>query len=445
MSRVHLNTIRGYCSPTPLKYLSMNKLAYFECPTGIAGDMCLGALLDLGVPILYLQEQLRGLGIAEEFDLKVNWVDRRSQQAIHVQVDLKTPHMPTMTTAVGEPAAPTHPHDHPDHHLPHRHLPEIEQLILSAQLPEQVEIWSVDIFRNLAVAEGKVHGIEPSQVHFHEVGATDAIVDIVGTCLGLHWLGVDQIFCSALPTGGGTVKTAHGRLPVPVPAVLQLWETRQVPVYHNGIDRELVTPTGAAIATTLAQTFGSPPPMTLQHIGRGAGTADLPLPNVLRLWLGEPSSSPPTLPAFSPQETVIVLETQIDDLNPQAIGYTFEALLAAGALDVFTQSIGMKKSRPGILLTVICHPQKVSACETVLFTETSTLGIRRSQQQRTPLDRQFTTVDTPYGPVQMKLAYHQQNLVNVQPEYEDCARLARTHHLPWRQIHQAALSAWYQQ
>ncbi|NJM64679.1 MAG: nickel pincer cofactor biosynthesis protein LarC [Acaryochloris sp. RU_4_1] len=430
----------------------MTKLAYFECPTGISGDMCLGALVDLGVPVPYLQEQLRGLGINEEFDLQVNWIDRHSQQAVQVHVDLQTAPTPTLATATGEPAAPTHPHDHPSsehhHHLPHRHLPEIEQLILSAQLPEQVETWSLDIFRNLAIAEGKVHGIEPSQVHFHEVGATDAIVDIVGTCLGLHWLGVDQIFCSALPTGGGTVKAAHGYLPVPVPAVLQLWETRQVPVYHNGIDRELVTPTGAAIATTLAQAFGPPPPMTLQQIGRGAGTHDLPLPNVLRLWLGEPSPSPSpssALPSLSPQETVIVLETQIDDLNPQAVGYTFEALLAAGALDVFTQAVGMKKSRPGILLTVICHPQTVSACETVLFTETSTLGIRRSQQQRTPLDRQFTTVNTSYGPVQMKLAYHQQSLVNVQPEYEDCARLAQTHGLPWRQIHQAALSAWYQQ
>ncbi|NJN39319.1 MAG: DUF111 family protein, partial [Acaryochloridaceae cyanobacterium CSU_3_4] len=193
----------------------MNKLAYFECPTGIAGNMCLGALVDLGVPIPYLQEQLRGLGIEEEFDLQVSWVDRHSQQAVHVQVDLQTAQLPLLATAAGEPAAPTNPHDHSPsehhHHLPHRHLPEIEQLILSAQLPQQVETWSLAIFRNLAVAEGKVHGIKPSQVHFHEVGATDAIVDIVGTCLGLHWLGVDQIFCSALPTGGGTVKAAHGR------------------------------------------------------------------------------------------------------------------------------------------------------------------------------------------------------------------------------------------
>ena len=425
----------------------MTKLAYFECPTGIAGDMCLGALLDLGVPVAYLQEHLSRLGMDSEFALQVSTVHRQSQQATYVQVTL--PADPAMTRAAANPSTHGHsdqPHpSSPSHHShPHpRHLPEIEHLILDASLPEQVETWSLAIFRNLALAEGKVHGIEPNQVHFHEVGATDAIVDIVGTCLGLHWLGVEQLYCSALPTGGGTVKAAHGRLSVPVPAVLQLWATRQVPIYDNGIEHELVTPTGAAIATTLAQSFGPPPSMTLQQMGLGAGTLDLLLPNVLRLWLGE--SSPSSPPSFSSvQETVTVLETQVDDLNPQAIGYTFEALFAVGALDVFTQAVGMKKSRPGTLLTVICTPETVSACETVLFKETSTLGIRRSQQQRTSLRRELVTVETPYGPIQIKLAYHHQQLVNVQPEYEDCANIARTHSLPWRQVHQAALWAWQQ-
>ncbi|KAI9132953.1 nickel pincer cofactor biosynthesis protein LarC [Acaryochloris sp. CCMEE 5410] len=404
----------------------MTKLAYFECPTGIAGDMCLGALLDLGVPLSLLQDYFRRLDIEQEFELQVSSVHRQSQQATYVRVELGAEPGPS-----GE-----HQHSH------HRHLPEIERLILGAGLPKQVEIWSLDIFRNLALAEGKVHGIEPNRVHFHEVGATDAIVDIVGTCIGLHWLGVEEIFCSALPTGGGTVKAAHGKLSVPVPAVLQLWQTRQVPVYDNGIHKELVTPTGAAIATTLAQTFGPPPPLSLHQIGLGAGTLDLSLPNILRIWLGESAASPAS--ATHP-ETVAVLETQIDDLNPQVFGYVFDALFQAGALDVFTQAVGMKKSRPGILLTVICPPETVSACETVIFKETSTLGIRRSQQQRTALQRAIKTIDTTYGPVQIKLAYHDHQLVNVQPEYEDCAQIAQTHHLSWQRVHQAALVAWYQQ
>ncbi|WP_299485065.1 nickel pincer cofactor biosynthesis protein LarC [Acaryochloris sp. IP29b_bin.137] len=404
----------------------MTKLAYFECPTGIAGDMCLGALLNLGVPLSYLQGHLNRLGVGQEFDLQVQTVHRQSQEATYVYVDLGADSGGHGTSSA-----------HPPHH---RHLPEIEQMIIGADFPKQVESWSLEIFRNLAIAEGKVHGIEPQQVHFHEVGATDAIVDIVGTCLGLHWLGVEELFCSALPTGGGTVKAAHGQLPVPVPAVLQLWQARQVPVYDNGIQKELVTPTGAAIATTLAQTFGPPPPMSLHQMGLGAGTLDLPLPNILRIWLGESSSS-----ASTGQETVVVLETQIDDLNPQAFGYVFDALFTAGALDVFTQAVGMKKSRPGILLTVICKPDKVAACESVIFQETSTLGIRRSQQQRTPLKRNFVTVETDYGPIQIKLAYHHQKLVNVQPEYEDCARIARAQNLTWQQVYQSALIAWNQQ
>lgn len=432
----------------------MTKLAYFECPTGIAGNMCLGALLDLGMPIAYLQENLQGLGIQEEFELQVNSVHRQSQQATCVQVNLY-PQLASNRTGVDPDRFAEKTEQEPDHHVAsglttghhpaHRHLPEIERLILNAKLPKQVEIWSLEIFRNLAIAEGQVHGIDPNQVHFHEVGATDAIVDIVGTCLGLDWLGIEQIFCSALPTGGGTVKAAHGRLPVPVPAVLQLWQTRQVPVYDSGIHRELVTPTGAAIATTLAQSFGPPPPMAIHQIGLGAGTHDLSLPNVLRLWLGESAApAPSTSSTDATTETIMVLETQIDDLNPQALGYTFEALFAVGALDVFSQAVGMKKSRPGTLLTVICTPKTMSACEAVLFNETSTLGIRRSQQLRTALPRELTTVETPYGSVQIKLAYHHQKLVNVQPEYEDCACIARTYHLPWRHVHQAALLAWHQ-
>ena len=415
----------------------MSKLAYLECPTGIAGDMCLGALVDGGVPLDYLTAQLQLLKIESEYQLRAESVRRNGQLATKVHVDLIANH----------------------HHHHGRKLPEIVGLITAAGLPPRAEEWSLAVFRQLAVAEGAVHGIPPEQVHFHEVGAVDAIIDIVGTCLGLDWLGIDQIYCSALPTGGGTIRAAHGQLAVPVPAVLKLWEMRGCPVYSNGIDRELVTPTGAAIATTLANGFGSPPAITLQRVGLGAGSRDLPIPNILRLWLGEAKSQESELvvsEGFSPElEDIAVLETQIDDLSPQAIGYVFEVLFAAGALDVFTQQIGMKKSRPGILLTVICQPQNLSNCEAILFRETTTLGIRRLIQPRTILPREIQQVNTKYGKVRVKVAWmgKQQtasdfdctNIVNVQPEYEDCAILAKQHNLSWREVQRLALHNWYQQ
>ncbi len=423
----------------------MNKIAYLQCPTGISGDMCLGALVSLGVPVEYLVEKLNGLGIEAEYRLRAELVHRQGQQATKVDVDLVSHHH--------------HHHSHNEHDHHHtRHLPEIEEMILKGNLPVQAEAWSLAVFRQLAVAEGAVHGIAPEKVHFHEVGAVDAIVDIVGTCLGLDWLGIDSdrqglplLYCSAFPTGGGTVNAAHGRMAVPVPAVLKLWEMRGCPVYTNGIDRELVTPTGAAIATTLVQDFGSPPPMTIKQIGLGAGSLDLPISNILRLWYGENESlqtDNSDLGEYSPNlETITVLETQIDDLNPQVFGYVFEALFAAGAVDVFTQPIGMKKSRTGILLTVICHPEKLASCEDVLFRETSTLGIRRTTQKRSFLQREMQKVETIYGTISVKVAWTgkatEKVITNVQPEYEDCAELARQNNIPWREIHRLALESWH--
>ncbi|PSB01929.1 nickel pincer cofactor biosynthesis protein LarC [Merismopedia glauca] len=393
----------------------MTKLAYFECHAGIAGDMCLSALIDAGVPVEYLIDRINTLGIESEYQLHLKSVHHHGQIASKVDVEL---------LAV-------------EHHHHHRHLPEIEALITLANLPPRARDWSLGVFRTLAVAEGQVHGVPPEKVHFHEVGAIDAIVDIVGTCLALDWLGIEEIYCSSLPIGGGTVKAAHGILPVPVPAVLKLWESRQVPVYSNGIEKELVTPTGAAIAVTLATQFGSPPAMEIHKIGLGAGTMQLTIPNILRLWIGEATRE------ASNRETISVLETQIDDLSPQAIGYVFDELFAVGAVDVFTQAIGMKKSRPGILLTVICHPDQVSACESVMFRETSTLGIRHLTQHRTILSREIQTVETPYGEVRVKVAGKGEQVTNVQPEYEDCANLAQENHVPWREIHRIALAKWY--
>ena len=272
--------------------------------------------------------------------------------------------------------------------------------------------------------------------------------------------------CSPLPTGRGRVRAAHGWLPVPAPAVLKLMEQRQVPLYSNGLEGELVTPTGAAIATALADHFGDPPAMALHRTGLGAGGKDLPVANILRLWVGQAVSTPGQSPDQSPGqalgkraearphpatpydlETVALLETQVDDMVPQAVGYLYECLYEAGALEVFNQAIAMKKSRPGLLISVLCRPADEPACADILFAETPTLGIRRQTQPRWVLPRRMQTLETPYGPVNLKLAYHPvtQAILNVHPEYEDCAAIARRHHLPWQVVHQTALSIWYGQ
>jgi hypothetical protein len=265
----------------------MPKIAYWDCSSGIAGDMCLGALVGAGVPLDYFTQILQQLGLDSEVKLHADLVRRCGQAATKVHVNL----IETQEKTFGDRSDPAEVNaedrQHPAHHH-HRHLKEIEQIVRSANLPSQVEQWSLNAFRQLAIAEGKVHGIPPEQVHFHEVGALDAITDIVCTCAGLDWLGVDKVFCSALPTGGGFVNCEHGRLPVPAPATLQLWQMHQVPVFSNGIERELVTPTGAALAVSLSERFGAPPAMKLQTVGLGAGDRDLDIPNILRLWIGKP-------------------------------------------------------------------------------------------------------------------------------------------------------------
>jgi pyridinium-3,5-bisthiocarboxylic acid mononucleotide nickel chelatase len=445
----------------------MTKIAYLECPTGIAGDMCLAALIDAGVPVDYLIDRLNLLGIAAEYKLHSTTVKHHGQAATHIDVKLLAAndhsHEHLHPGHDHPPAEHHHGHHHHHHdlvidkeqhyHSPQRNLPQITALIEQAHLPQRAATWSLEVFRQLAIAEGIVHGIDPNLVHFHEVGAVDAIVDIVGTCLGLDYLGIEQVYCSALPTGGGTVKAAHGIMPVPVPAVLQLWQSRQVPVYHNGIDRELVTPTGAALAVTLAQSFGTAPAMTINKIGLGAGTLQLPLPNILRLWIGESQNTETknnietetNLGSETTLETISVLETQIDDMNPQVVGYLFDRLLAAGALDVFTQPVGMKKSRPGILITVICQPSQVANCEKIIFQETTTIGVRRSTQQRSILPRQIHSVTTPYGQVRVKVATSNlsdaTDIWNIQPEFADCAAIAQQNQLPWQTIYDLAQQA----
>jgi uncharacterized protein (TIGR00299 family) protein len=383
----------------------MTTIAYWDCQAGIAGDMCLGALVSAGVPLSYLQDVVEQLSLPEPVHLSSHEVKKQGQNATKVEVHY-------------------HHHGH-DHH--HRHLPQIRDIIQQANLADNIKELSLKTFHNLAIAEGKVHGIPPEQVHFHEVGAVDAIVDIVGTCAGLAYLSIEEIYCSPLPTGGGTISCAHGQMPVPTPAVLELWRMGKVPIFDNGIQRELVTPTGATLAISLSKAFGSHPPMTITQIGIGAGTIDLDIPNILRLWIGKKNSS-------QTSETITILETQIDDTNPQTIAYTMELLLANGALDVFTQAIIMKKSRQGTLLTAICTPELSSTCQEIIFRETSTLGIRHRQQERSIIDREIMTISTPYGSARVKIATLIDGTKKVQPEYEDCAAIARSQGLPFSQI-----------
>ncbi len=397
----------------------MPKLAYWDCCAGMAGDMCLGALVHSGVPLDYLQSAIDALGLPEAICLTSTVVKKQGQSATKVEVKFPTHHGHSSAVA--------------QHHQ-HRHLAEIERIIQGANLAQPIKELSLKTFRHLAIAEGQVHGIAPEKVHFHEVGALDAIADIVGTCAGLHWLGVEEIYCSAMPTGGGTVSCAHGVMPVPTPAVLSLWAMGQVPVYSNGIQQELVTPTGAALAVSLAKGFGSAPAMHLQKVGIGAGSRDLAIPNILRLWIGETADLGTT-------EQIAILETHVDDTTPQAIAYVMELLLSAGALDVFTQPITMKKSRLGTLITVLCPPPLVATCERILFQETNTLGIRQRYQARRILSRQAVTVQTAYGEARVKIAKLGDNTIKVQPEYQDCAHLAQTHQVPFTQVWSAVYQA----
>lgn len=420
------------------------KLAYLDCPAGIAGDMCLGALVDAGVPVTYLETQLARLGMGNEYHLRFERVLKNGVAALKARVELA------------------------EHHHDHRHLSIIRRMIEAAGLPQKAERDSIRVFEVLAEAEAAVHGTTPEEVHFHEVGATDALVDIVGTCLGLHYLEIDTLVCSALPVGGGLIRASHGVMPVPAPAVIKLWEARQVPVYSNRIHRELVTPTGAAIVCALAERFGEMPSMAVSRVGLGAGDMSLPLPNVLRLWLGEPTElllagkivqtagshehhghnhehhEQASDHEHAHEEVIACLETQTDDLNPQVIGYLFERLLAAGAADVFTSPVGMKKSRPGTLMTVLCPPHRLAECEEILLGETTSLGVRRRFETRSVLARHHEEVQTTYGPVRVKVAGRGPQILNIQPEYEDCRRLAAQTHQPLKLVQQAALNAWHE-
>lgn len=379
------------------------KIGYWDAFSGISGDMVIGSLLDAGAPFDALTAGLTSLDTGATF--RMERVRRCGITASKFHVDF----------------APQ---------KKHRHLPHIEKMIETADLPDPVKQNACNVFRRLGEAEAQVHGVPIERVHFHEVGAVDSICDIVGACLGLHLLGVDAAYCSAVNVGSGTVDTEHGLLPVPAPATALLIAGK--PVYSTGPVFELTTPTGAAIAVTMCRDFGPMPPMRIARIGYGAGGKDFPFQaNVLRFTLGDAVTA-------AESTTVSVLEANIDDTSPQVLGYAMDRLLEAGALDVSLEPLLMKKNRQGSLLRVIATPESQEALAAIIFAETSTLGLRISRAERRVQARTFVEVDTPHGKVRMKVAASGA----FAPEYDDCRRLAAEKNVPLKQVIQDASFAY---
>ena len=353
-----------------------------------------------------------------------------------------------MITASTHPQADGHSHDAPPHTHPHAHenlhehgrgLTEIRQIISAASISDGAKKTAIDIFEELGRAEAKIHNTSIERVHFHEVGAVDAMVDIVCAAVGAEALGVNEIICSPLNVGGGTVKCAHGTIPVPAPATVEL--LADAPVYSSGLLMELVTPTGAAIVKTLASRFATFPEMKIGKSGYGAGTRNFPgHPNVLRLTIGE--ATPHSLAANTATDTVTVLEANLDDLNPQVFGYVMDRLFEAGALDAFAMPVQMKKNRPGTLLTVLCKPEHAGELTRLIFTETTTLGVRRREETRQTLARRWENVATPWGEVRVKIASMNGTVTNYAPEYEDCRRIAMENRVPLKTVMQEAAQAY---
>jgi uncharacterized protein (TIGR00299 family) protein len=379
------------------------KLAYFDCFSGISGDMTLGALVDAGCAVERLRSELRGLQVPG-WELTAEKVWKNAMSATYVRV-------------VTEDQSK------------HRSLSAILDILQKSQLAADVRDRAGAIFQKLGEAEARVHDVPVEKIHFHEVGAVDAIVDIVGACVGFHALGIERFACSALNVGGGAAKMAHGILPVPAPATANLLQGK--PTYSNGVQKELVTPTGAAIVATLCDLFGPQPAMSVSAIGYGAGTADLEgQPNVLRIMIGETAEK--AVAGFD--EEIAVIEANLDDMNPQIYGYFLEKALGAGALDVYTTPVQMKKNRPGTLLSVLCKPQDTNALMTLIFAETTTFGARSYRAQRRVLPREWVSVATEYGDVRIKVSRVNGRILHVAPEFEDCRKLAEEKNVPLQRV-----------
>ena len=447
------------------------RIAYLECFSGMSGDMFLGALIDAGVSPRVLEEAVAALDVGARLEIsrvvrsgisatKVDvWVDGEkdlpreeywaAEGVARAASPAKTDHRQS------HHSHPEHEHRHNHEHsseggssragvrAPHEHshgrgLTEIREIISKAEISDAAKKTAVAIFEALGMAEAKIHATSIEKVHFHEVGAVDAMVDIVCAAVGSEALGVEEIICSPLNVGGGTVKCAHGTFPVPAPATVELLEG--APVYSSGVQAELVTPTGAAIVKILARRFAAFPEMRIDKSGYGAGSRDFPgHPNVVRLTIGEAAS---TLAGKTASDTVTILEANLDDLNPQVFGYVMDRLFEEGALDAFGVPVQMKKNRPGTLLTVLCKPEDAAKLTQLIFTETTTLGVRRRDEVRQTLARRWENVRTQWGEVRIKIASMNGSITNYAPEYEDCRRIASEQHVPLKTVMQEAARAY---
>jgi pyridinium-3,5-bisthiocarboxylic acid mononucleotide nickel chelatase len=440
------------------------RIAYLECFSGMSGDMFMGALIDAGVPAALLEKTVAALDVGAR--LEISRVVRAGISAAKVDVWVDGEKDLPREEYWEQERQHSHSHGHSGHeheHRSHEHslhgessraaapappkhqhangggLAEIRGIISAASISEGAKKTAIAIFEALGRAEAKIHDTSIESVHFHEVGAVDAMVDIVCAAVGAEALGVDEIICSPLNVGGGMVKCAHGTFPVPAPATVEL--LADAPVYSSGLQAELVTPTGAAIVQTLVRRFAAFPEMKIEKSGYGAGSRDFPgHPNVVRLTVGEAGLN--ALAAKTASQTITVLEANLDDLNPQVFGYVMDRLLEEGALDAFGVPVQMKKNRPGTLLTVLCSPEDASKLSQLIFTETTTLGVRRRDEMRQTLARRWVNVGTPWGEVRIKIASMNGTVTNYAPEYEDCRRIAALHRVPLKQVMGKAVEAY---
>lgn len=390
------------------------RIAYFDCFNGASGDMILGALIDAGLSFERLCESLDGLRL-DGYDVSARKVTKQGFAATKFDVTV-------------DPAA----------HHPHRRLSTIQKIIEHADLSDTVKDRALSVFRRLAEAEARAHGTTVESVHFHEVGAVDAIIDVVGAAIGLETLGIERVVCSPIPVGSGVIHCEHGEMPVPAPATAIL--LKNVPIAASPETFELTTPTGAAILTTIASAFGPMPAMTIDSVGCGAGQRDGEIrPNVLRVLLGQASEQPVE------QDEVVVLEANIDDATAETIGHACERLLIVGALDVYCTPIVMKKNRPAVKLTVLSKPTAVEEMEALLFAETPTFGVRRYTASRRKLQRETVTVQTRFGPIRIKVGSRDGAVVTASPEYDDCHAAALDHDVSLREVMDAARQAWRQE
>ncbi|MDP2052127.1 MAG: nickel pincer cofactor biosynthesis protein LarC [Acidobacteriota bacterium] len=435
-------------------------ILYFDCFAGAAGDMILGALVDAGLPFDELKRALGSLAV-DGWDVSVDRVIKTGVTATKFRVIEHSPVASgNVAVASGEADVAsgfsrTHTHPHPPspghshagfggagaaQSHGHHTLEEIEAAIRRSALSDAGKARAIAMFRRLAEAEAAIHGLPIDQVHLHEVGAIDSIIDIVGAVFAIEWFKADRVVVSPLNVGGGMVRSAHGVFPVPAPATVAL--LKDAPVYSSGIQAELLTPTGALILTEYAASFGPVPAMRVTSVGYGAGDRDLPeTPNVVRVLVGEVDDAKPQVPSPKPH-AVVVLECEIDDMNPQIFGHLMDRLYAAGALEVFYSAVQMKKNRPGTLMTIVARPGDRETLSEIVFRESTTIGVRYHEMSRDCLEREIVSVGTAVGPVRFKVARRHGQIVNAQPEFEDLAKLAAERSIPIKEIQALAQKAW---